>query len=264
MYAHGGLGIAFGKFAETDNLVDSAWKIKSTNGFEGNATSATNATNTNVTNTNPSTGTWYYPTFVSGTSGNQAHRVNNGFRQYTLEGTASALGTSYLQLGNSTANGTAGNKKGILRIHGQNTGRTDVSYANSTSNVAQTIPALNGTFIVKQSATIATETNGWYKVDMGGYTQYFKSGEIPSQSYSANGWGWLTTTTNHYRDLPSGVTFNSAKMIFSGNARCTDAAIVYNVVMENSGTQLSITWRNNYGSAITTTGKYNWSLIVFP
>ena len=77
-----GKGIAFGMFATTDSLVESAWKIKSTNGFEGNAssaTNATNATNVNVLSTTLASGTNYYPLFSTGT-GNQRARANTSYK----------------------------------------------------------------------------------------------------------------------------------------------------------------------------------------
>lgn len=250
----GGLGISFGKFAETDSLVDSAWNIKAPN-FQG---TATNATNTAVTNTNPSSGTWYYPTFVDGTSGNKAQLANNGLRYHTNEGTTSAVGTSYLSLGNSTASGTTGNKKAFLQMYGQNTGRAQISYANSTSNVDQTLPALSGTFCVKQSATIATETNGWYKVNMGAFTLYFKNGDTASQSFAANSWSTINM------NLPSGITYNDAKMLLFGNAKGRDNAIRVSFCVFSGGTQLQFSWHNASSGAITTQIRYNVGLIVFP
>lgn len=104
-----------------------------------------------MTNTNPDNGTWYYPTFVSGTSGNQAHRVNNGFRNHLKKGTTSVVGESYLSLGNSTASGTANNEKGFLQIYGQNTGRAQLEYKNTTTNVTHTLPAISGTYQIQRA-----------------------------------------------------------------------------------------------------------------
>lgn len=55
-----------------------------------------------ITDTNPTSGTWYYPTFVSGETG-QVPRYNDGLRYHIVRGTASKEGASYLQLGNATA-----------------------------------------------------------------------------------------------------------------------------------------------------------------
>lgn len=253
----GGKGIAFGKFAETDNLVDSQWDIKAPN-FTGDAS---NAKKIYVENNNPSSDQVFYPIFVSNSGDNQTTNMNNGLFYSSKQGTTSAVGMSYLIVGNPTASGTAGNKKGMLQLYGQNSGRAQVEYANSTTNVTQVLPALSGTMVVKQSANITTETNGWYKVNMGAYTHYFKTGSIPSQKYNLNGWGWLTGT---WKNLPSGVTYNSAKMIFTGNVYCEDSAILYNWGIVNGNTAVNVYYNNKYGGDLTKVGYYNFSLIVFP
>lgn len=247
-------------------MVDSQWNIKAPS-FTSTSTTApqfvgtsTNTQNTLIDNTNPTSQTTYYPTFVTGNS-NQRQRINNGLQYISLNGTTSALGTAYLRVGNSTASGTAGNKKGFIQLYGQNTGRSQIEYANSTSSVTQVMPAVNGTFVVKQSASITTETNGWYKVNMGAYTHYFKNGQIPSQSYNSNGWGWLSGT---WLKLPSGVTFNSAKMIFSGALSNEDSAILYNFNVSNGATSIAVCYNNKYSAVLTKVGYYSFSLIVFP
>lgn len=125
------------------------WKNVYANTFvgalSGNASSATNATNTAITNTNPTTGTWYYPTWVTGTSGNLPERTNDGLRYYSLQGTTSALGHSYVQIGNATAAGTAGNKQGHLRIYSGSSGYVDLDVSSTTSNFVITLPAASGT-----------------------------------------------------------------------------------------------------------------------
>ena len=97
----------------------------------------------NISNTNPTTGTWYYPTFVGGGTG-QVPRYNDGLRYHIVRGTASATGASYLQLGNGTASGTAGNQRGVLRMYG------DTAYYHQfqnspTANRTITLPNAGGT-----------------------------------------------------------------------------------------------------------------------
>lgn len=69
--------------------------------------------------TNPESSSTYYPSWVSGTSNesNFIPRVNDGFRYITAEGTASANGGSVIAVGNNIAEGTAGNKRGAVRIY---------------------------------------------------------------------------------------------------------------------------------------------------
>lgn len=210
----GGKGVAFGKFAEGNNLVDSQWTIKAPsftatnsslgfNGVASSANSASYATNVSVVNQSTLAEGGYYAIFASSYQGNTRMRANSGIK----------------------------------------------------------IPSLQGTVVVKQSANITTETNGWYKVDMGAYTHYFKTGSIPSQKYNLNGWGWLSGT---WKNLPSGVTYNSAKMIFTGNIYCEDSAILYNWGITNGNTAVNVCYNNKYGGDLTKVGYYNFSLIVFP
>ena len=116
--------------------------ITSSNGitFHGNASTATkassadtatNSTRTDVTNTNPSSGTTYYPTFVTGAGTGAIIRANNGIQYYSIEGTASAVGRSLLTLGNQTASGTAGNKRGELKIFSEKSGCTRLHTATT-------------------------------------------------------------------------------------------------------------------------------------
>lgn len=119
----------------------------------------TNSVNSQIALTNPSSGTWYYPTWVSGATnnGHYRHNVNDGFRLYSLQGTASTNGNTILQIGNSTASGTAGNKEGQLRIYGINSGYGTLKYANSTSNATHILPSTGGT-ILNTGTTGFTQT----------------------------------------------------------------------------------------------------------
>lgn len=213
--------------------------------------------NIQVDTTNPSSQTTYYPTFVTG-SGSQRERINNGILHISKEGTASVNGEAYFRIGNGTNSGTAGNKKGYLQLYGQNTGRSQIEYTNSTSSVTQILPALAGTFVVKQSDAITKETNGWYKVNMGAFTLYFKNGDTANQYFAANTWSYLDMS------LPSGVTYNDAKMLLFGNAKGRDNALRVSFAVFNGGTQMQFSWHNVWSERIQTQIRYNLGLIVFP
>ena len=88
-----------------------------------------------LTLTNPTSSTTYYPVWTSGIGSGTyyAIRGNNGFKYMTLEGTAEALGYGYMILGNSAAEGTAGNKYGVLRLYG-----TAANYVNLRTNLTGT------------------------------------------------------------------------------------------------------------------------------
>lgn len=93
------------------------------------SSTANNATYANWTETNPSSLTNYYLPFGAGYSTNNSNRgllSNNGIWYRTRQGTASALGYSILNLGNATASGTAGNKRGQLRLYADDATYTDI------------------------------------------------------------------------------------------------------------------------------------------
>ena len=161
-----------------------------TGALSGNATSAGT---TAVTDTNPKSGTWYYPTWVSGTNGNLGHRVNNGYKYYTLEGTTSATGRAILQLGNSTATGTAGNKCGEIIIYNQNKGYTAISGTSSASNFTITLPAASGTVALTSHTHSAATTSANGFMSSADKTKlnalhYVRSGTaVPDSSLGENG-----------------------------------------------------------------------------
>lgn len=123
--------------------------------FKGNADSATQVYNTE---TNPTSGTWYAGTFITdSTTGNKYIRSNNGFAYYSLEGTASAQGEALIKIGNSTATGTAGNKRGRLRLYSSSSGWADFTLTATTGNYTLTLPAATGT-VALTSSNVASAT----------------------------------------------------------------------------------------------------------
>ncbi|MEE3417743.1 MAG: hypothetical protein VZQ62_00220 [Methanosphaera sp.] len=116
--------------------------------------------NSNVALTNPTSGTWYYPTWVTGATnnGDYRHNVNDGFRYYSLQGTTSAAGRTILQIGNATATGTAGNKVGELRIYAEKAGYATIkATAAATAETVHTLPNTAGT-ILNTGTTSFTQT----------------------------------------------------------------------------------------------------------
>ena len=120
-----------------------------------------------VNNTNPTTGTWYYPVWYTATNGTGEVNANDGFRYYSLQGTASALGESYLQIGNSTASGTAGNKRGHLRIYGNKAYYGEFNMIDNLSDnktytfdTAGTILTSGNSSVTKSGQTLTVTING--------------------------------------------------------------------------------------------------------
>ena len=111
------------------------------------ATDTNTDTKVTVSNTNPTSGTWYYPTWYSSTSGTGGVSVNDGLRHYSLQGTASAVGRTILQLGNGTASGTAGNKYGEIRIYSKSSSYSAIVSADTTATREHILPATAGTIL---------------------------------------------------------------------------------------------------------------------
>lgn len=123
-----------------------------------NATNATNASKAKVTETSTTTDTGYNLVFTNTTTtGNADLRINNTDAQLRiLEGTTTAVGTEALVLGNATAKGTAGNKRGEIRIYSENTGFDSIVSPNHTGNLTHTLPSSNGTLLNSANYTSYT------------------------------------------------------------------------------------------------------------
>lgn len=121
-------------------------KITNTNAFlKGDGTWSIPAdSKIKISNLNPAAATWYYPIWSASTSGTTTGNINDGFMYNTSQGTAEKLGHSYLKLGNATASGTEGNKRGHLRIYGENSGYNELISA-ATTNRLITFPDASGT-----------------------------------------------------------------------------------------------------------------------
>ena len=129
-----------------------------------------------VNATNPTTGTWYYPVWYTAASGTGNVNANDGFRYYSLEGTASALGESYLQIGNGTASGTAGNKRGHLRIYGNK------AYYGEFNMVADL--TANKTYTFSDEGTVLTSGNS--SVSLSGSTLTVKINGVEKSLTNTN------------------------------------------------------------------------------
>lgn len=101
-------------------------------------------------------------------TGTHALYNNNGFRYSTLEGTTSALGLARLVLGNGTGSGTAGNKRGSLRLYSAGTNYIDLIPDTTNSSQTITIPATTGSMSVLRKALITDSSSdfasyAWHK-----------------------------------------------------------------------------------------------------
>ena len=85
-------------------------------------------TDTKVTTAALTSGTTYYPILATGT-GTATRQIDStlgGLKYISTAGSASAVGTAILHLGNSTASGSSNNEQGVLRVYTVNTRYVDV------------------------------------------------------------------------------------------------------------------------------------------
>ena len=119
----------------------------------------------NVTETNPTSATRYnIPFFNTGNAASVATtsytvRTNVDFNALLLQGTASAVGYSILELGNNTASGTAGNKYGMVRLYSESSGYANICAAKSTGSTTHYLPTTGGTIINSAGGTITGTLN---------------------------------------------------------------------------------------------------------
>ena len=93
---------------------------------------------------------WRQLLFSNGSGSSKTARCNNGLCHYSKDGTTSEMGESYLQIGNGTAIGTAGNKRGALRLYDSNTYYGQIRpNSNLTANRTYYMPNKTGTIALK-------------------------------------------------------------------------------------------------------------------
>ena len=127
--------------------------------------------------TNPTSLTTYYiPFHSSASSANKSLLNNNGLWYYTQNGTTSVVGEGTLCLGNSTASGTAGNKRGYIRLYGTGSGYQALATGNtSNTSYTATFPAKTGNvglYTVLHTSTTAPSTTSGSVTVLSATSQY--------------------------------------------------------------------------------------------
>lgn len=83
-----------------------------------------------------------------------SNNVNYGSVQIVNEGTSTTTGTSALYIGNGITRGTAGNARGVITMYGVDSGRTQLTPSNNTSNnIEILLPSASGTLLRKEDFT---------------------------------------------------------------------------------------------------------------
>lgn len=220
--------------------------------FKGNADSATQVYNTE---TNPTSGTWYNGTFVtSSTNGNKAIRSNDGFKYYTLEGTASAQGEAMIQLGTPTATGTAGNKRGRLVLYSASSGYGVFIMTTTTGAYTITFPAATGT-VALTSSNVASATNA-DMVDNLHASAFARADQSAAVDLNTvNGKGIMANALNDNATAERHYPMQEAGTLFYGTAAYSSANQIY-------GTYSTNRWFARGGGSSTTT-KTAWKEFAF-
>ena len=220
--------------------------------FKGNADSATQVYNTE---TNPTSGTWYNGTFVtSSTNGNKAIRSNDGFKYYTLEGTASAQGEAMIQLGTPTATGTAGNKRGRLVLYSSSSGYGIFVMTTTTGAYTFTFPAATGT-VALTSSNVASATNA-DMVDNLHSSAFARADQSAAVDLNTvNGKGIMANALNANATAERHYPMQEAGTLFYGTAAYSSANQIY-------GTYSTNRWFARGGGSSTTT-KTAWKEFAF-
>lgn len=131
----------------------------------GHVTGISTATET-VTNTDEklkvaevTSATQYYPIVGTGTTAANRQYDTTGFKYKGTTGTTSAVGSAILELGNSTASGTAGNKQAQLIMYGTNAKKATITLAAPSADVALALPTSGGTLaLTSQIPTVPSAT----------------------------------------------------------------------------------------------------------
>lgn len=219
-------------------------------------------TDTKVTSAavNPSSATTYYPTLVTGaTTGTVSY--NTDLNAAILQGTTSTEGYAVLTLGNNTAKGTAGNKKGQINLYSPSTSYSRILQEGITSPVSHIFPTTGGT-VLNSGTTSFTPSitsgsrSGVLKINNNSYNIYFTDTKVTQTN---------TTTSGAYRLLMSGnandttqtvTTHKSSKFTANPSTGCLTASMfkgAYSTVYSGTISRSSGT--------ITISNLWNYSLL---
>lgn len=143
------------------------------------ASSVTN-TDTKLQVAAVTSGTTYYPIVGTGTTAATRQYDTTGFIYKGTNGTTSAVGSSILTLGNSTASGAANNKQGQLVIYGSTAYAHTIQGAPTAARTL-TLPNATGTIALTSDIPTVPDVSG--KIDTAG-TGLSKSGTTLNHSNS--------------------------------------------------------------------------------
>lgn len=133
--------------------------------------------------------TQYYPIVGTGTTAATRQYDTTGFKYKGTTGTTSVVGSAIVELGNSTASGTAGNKQAQLIMYGTNAKKATITLAAPSADIALALPTSGGTIALTSQipsvpTTAASKVTGISIADHG-----------TTSVGSASGWSAGTAST---------------------------------------------------------------------
>lgn len=187
-------------------------------------------------------------------------------------GTTSAVGATYMQIGNSTASGTANNAQGILRLYGTSSGYVDIRPGtHTTTSYTLYLPGASGQFVYHTNDTaIGSGTKPVYITAAGQAVAststvgsstvpvYLNAGTLTAiSSYSGN--SATATKLKTARNISLGSLLRGSAS-FDGSSNITINASNYSCTV-SGGNTANYPWRR-IGYITGVSGTYNDKTIL--
>lgn len=194
-------------------------------------------------------GTTYYPIVGTGTTAATRQFDTAGFSYTGTSGTTSTVGTAQLTLGNSTASGTANNKKGRLSIYGSTAYAHTIEGAPTASRTL-TLPDETGTIAL--TSDIPTKVSDL--TDASSYATKTEVDAIPDLQGAHIGSGTLTSLDlNDYNTVGLYYTASTSETSSITNKPSGLTAAFSMLVLNRGGNNNQVIF--DYGGSIYMRGK---------
>lgn len=219
---------------------------------------ATTDNDTKVSTAAVTSGTTYYPTVgTDTTSAATKYYDKTGYAYKGTNGSTSAVGTSILTLGNSTASGTANNKKGQLALYGSTAYLTTIDPGAPTAARTLTLPNASGTIALTSNIPTVPSNVSAFTNDAG-YTT--NTGTVTGVKIN----GQTMNPTNGIVDLGNIQTSSGSLNInYNADDAATDGAGIAEVTFSGSGGSVNpATYQTDFKHATISSGDSNYTNVL--
>jgi len=155
--------------------------------------------------------TQYYPLVGTGTTAATRQYDTTGFKYKGTNGTTSAVGSSILELGNSTASGTANNKQAQLVMYGSNAKKATITLAAPSADIALALPTSAGTLALTSQIPTTLPASDVYSWAKASTKPSYTASEVGALSSSTTYVSTITTSAGTHTTVSSksgAVSFN--------------------------------------------------------